>query len=305
MEEKVGNVILNYDLYCGKDYYEDGSEDELLEIVRTYSRDDYSQIIKQRSKWPLLYHLSNIRQNVVEWLPIEKTDSVLEIGAGCGAITGALSQKAACVDCIELSKKRSLINAHRNKDYNNIRISVGNFQDIAPKIEKKYDYITLIGVLEYAGSYICSNDPYYDFLNIIKDKLSPGGKIVIAIENKFGMKYWAGCKEDHLGTYFSGLEGYKKGDGVKTFSKIELEELFQRVGMANFEFFYPYPDYKLPKVIYSDYHLPQIGELTNNLSNFDGERYVLFDEGKVFDEVIKSNMFPFFSNSFLVLLGAE
>ena len=35
--------------------------------------------------------------------------------------------------------------------------------------------------------------------------LKKGGRIVIAIENRLGLKYFAGCAEDHLGTYFSGI----------------------------------------------------------------------------------------------------
>ena len=58
-----------------------------------------------------MYHLSDIRQNIVEWLQIENTAEILEIGSGCGAITGTLARKAKSVTCIELSEKRSMINA--------------------------------------------------------------------------------------------------------------------------------------------------------------------------------------------------
>ena len=59
-----------------------------------YGEEDYNRIIAETSSWPVMYHFSNIRQNIVEWLPIGKGDCVLEIGAGCGAITGALARKA-------------------------------------------------------------------------------------------------------------------------------------------------------------------------------------------------------------------
>ena len=42
-------------------------------------------------------------------MDISKSDSLLEIGAGCGAITGALAREARDVTCIDLSKRRSLI----------------------------------------------------------------------------------------------------------------------------------------------------------------------------------------------------
>ena len=58
-------------------------------------------------------------------------DKVLEVGSGCGAITGALARKAGSVTCVDLSKKRSMINAYRHSDYDNITIHVGNFPDIS------------------------------------------------------------------------------------------------------------------------------------------------------------------------------
>ena len=302
--EKVGNVKLNLTFYKGKDLYSDGLiEDELLEIVKNNPKEKYNEIIFEKSNWAVLYHLSEIRSHVIEWVPITKEDSVLEIGAGCGALTTILSEKSKKVTCIELSKKRSLINANRNKDKDNIEILVGNFQDI--EISEKYDYITLIGVFEYAKSYINSERPYEKFLEIIKKYLKPNGKIIIAIENKLGLKYWAGCKEDHTGLYFEGLEGYPKTDVVRTFSKNEIHELLKESGFKNNEFYYPYPDYKLPNVIYSDDYLPKLGELDDNLRNFDADRLVLFNENAVFDSIIRANLFQELSNSFIIISSFE
>ena len=42
MQEKIGNVVLDYEYYTGEDFYSDGSvEDELLEIAQL-QLDDYS-----------------------------------------------------------------------------------------------------------------------------------------------------------------------------------------------------------------------------------------------------------------------
>ncbi len=296
-------VKINYEYYSGSDLYLDGSEDTLLDIVTNYTKEEYSSVIEEKKDWAILYHLSEVRGNIVSFLPITKEDDVLEIGAGCGAITGTLADMARSVDCIELSKKRSLVNAVRNKEYDNITINVGNFQDIEPNIEKKYDYITLIGVLEYAASYIAAKEPYVEFLKIIKKHLKEDGKLIIAIENKYGLKYFAGCREDHLATFFSGIEGYMNCDSVRTFSKNGLEKLSKDAGYKDIEFYYPYPDYKLPLAIYSDDFLPEAGELNVNLRNFDSDRMLLFDESNAFDNIISDGMFDFFSNSFLVLIG--
>lgn len=303
MQEKIGKVTLDYEFYPGEDLYSDGPvEEELLEIARNYKNEDLNHIIAEKNSWPVLYHFSHIRQNILEWLPIQKTDKVLEIGSGCGPITGTLAKKAGSVTCIDLSKMRSTINAYRNRDCDNVKIMVGNFQDIEGSLTEKYDYITLIGVFEYSEGYIGTRKPYVEMLRRISRHLSSHGRIVIAIENRLGLKYWAGCTEDHVGRYFEGLENYPNTSGVRTFSKKELQNVIQEAGDFTTTFYYPYPDYKFPMTIYSDKRLPKKGELKDNFCNYDRPRVQLFNEERVYDSLVDTGLFPEFSNSFLVLV---
>ena len=97
--EKIGNVVLDYSHYPEQDFYCDGaSEDALLELVKTIPPREYPQEIYKAASWEVLYHLSDLRENIVGWLPVDKSMKVLEIGSGCGAITGSLAQKAGS-DC--------------------------------------------------------------------------------------------------------------------------------------------------------------------------------------------------------------
>lgn len=306
MKKKIGEVVLDYRFYPEKDLYSDGAvEDELLQIAKSCEPDEYNQVIADRKSWPVLYHFSHIRENIAEWIPLTKQDSVLEIGSGCGAVTGALALGAGKVTCIELSEKRSLINAYRHRTFNNIEILLGNFQDVEENLTEQYDYITLIGVYEYSAVYLRSGDPYGDMLKRIARHLKPNGKLLVAIENRLGLKYWAGCTEDHVGAYFEGLEDYPYTNGIRTFSRKELMELFMKNGLGELKFYYPYPDYKFPSDIFSDERLPQTGELRNEKYNFDRERVKLFNETRVWDTVIRNGLFPEFSNSFLVMAQKE
>lgn len=303
MIEKVGNVILNYEFYCGEDAYSDGAiEDELLEKVS--KEQDILKILKGDKRWPILYHLSPVRQNIVDWYDMDKEDEVLEVGAGCGAITGALCKKAKKVTCIELSKKRSLINANRNHKYDNLEIMVGNFNDI--KLEKKFDIITLIGVLEYARYYTSTKNPFIDFLKNIKKMLKPDGVILIAIENKYGLKYWAGAREDHTGVFFDGIQGYGSTNSeVRTFSKKQLEHILMEAGYGNQQFYYPFPDYKFPVQIFSDSYMPKPEDVACSKDSYDSTRRYLFNETIAFEEIVRSGEFATFSNSFLIVAGQE
>ncbi|NLL79557.1 MAG: class I SAM-dependent methyltransferase [Clostridiales bacterium] len=306
MTEKIGKITLDYKYYPGEDLYCDGKvEDELLSIVKEHPASEYGRIIEERADWPTLYHLSALRGNIVEWIPVEKGMKVLEVGSGCGAITGTLAEKAGEVTCIDLSKKRSMINAYRHKECDNVTIHVGNFQDIEPELPCDYDYIFLIGVFEYGQGYIGTDKPYERFMTILKKHLKPDGRMVIAIENKFGLKYWAGCKEDHLGRYFAGLEDYPEGGGVRTFTRKGLEKICAAAGISEYSFYYPYPDYKFMSSVYSDAYLPKVGELSANRRNFDRDRLFLFDEKNVFDTIIREEEFPLYSNSYMLVIGRE
>lgn len=304
-KEQIGKVILDYEYYPGEDKYTDGAiEDEMLAIARDCQADSCDDVITAKKSWPILYHFSHVRENIIDWLPMTGNERVLEIGAGPGAITGALARKAASVTCIDLSRKRCMINAYRHRDCSNLRMLVGNFQDIEANLNEEFDLITLIGVFEYAQFSIQSENPFVDYLTRIKRHLAPGGRLVIAIENRLGLKYWAGATEDHTGVYFEGIEGYPTTDYVRTFSKPELEAVMREAGLETFEFFYPYPDYKLPERIYSDHYLPKKGELNRNRQNLDRERIQVFHEERVYDSLLESGLFPQFSNSFLVVAYA-
>lgn len=304
MLEEIGKVKLDYSRYSGEDFYSDGSvEDELLEAAKRLSPLEYPQTIEEKKSWPFLYHLSTQRENIVDWLPLGKDQKVLEVGSGCGAITGALARKAGSVECVDLSKKRSLINAYRHTECENVTIHVGNFKDIEPDLAKDFDYICLIGVLEYGISYIGGENPFVEFVKMLLSHLRQDGRIIIAIENKLGLKYFAGCKEDHLGSFFSGIENYPDGGVVRTFSRRGLEKIFKSAGVKESCFYYPYPDYKFMTTLYSDVYLPGKGELSNNTRNFDRDRMELFNEKNAFDGIVEDGMFPFFSNSFLAVIG--
>lgn len=304
MIERIGKITLDLSKYPGEDLYCDGAvEDELLDIVKRYSTVEYPQLIEERKSWPILYHLSHLRENIIDFVPISPQDKVLEVGSGCGAITGVLARKAQSVTCVDLSKKRSMINAYRHSDCDNVTIHVGNFRDIEPQLPRDYDYICLIGVFEYGRGYIGGEQPYEEFLQVLREHLAPGGRILIAIENKYGLKYFAGCREDHLGTFFSGVENYQKGGIARTFSYKGLERIFRNCGVGEYHFYYPYPDYKFMTTLYSDDCQPGKGELYNNLRNFDRDRMVLFDEKLAFDGIVEEGLFPVFTNSYMVVIG--
>ncbi len=299
--ETIGKVVIDKTYYPNEDRYTDGdqTEEQLLKIVSGSAGDDYTMEIAEHYSWPILYHLSVIRENILNWYPFHAGERILEIGAGCGAVTGALLHNGAEVTAIDLSLRRSRINAYRHRNADNLKIFVGASEEILPELQENFDHVTLIGVLEYAAQFSGVERPFHYILEEIHHVLKENGRLWVAIENKLGLKYLAGSREDHTGRYFESIEGYPHHDGPRTFSRKEIIDLAEETGFQC-RFYYPYPDYKFPNKIYSDGFLPRKGELIRNWQNLDADRVQLFDERAAFDSFISAGLFPEVSNSFLI-----
>ena len=103
----------NLDYYSGENFYSDGDiEKEILKIVKTQG--SYESM--ENVPFPVLYHLSRVRENILNWYPFQEDATCLEIGSGCGAISGLLCERMKKVVSVELSKlqKEGLLVTKRN-----------------------------------------------------------------------------------------------------------------------------------------------------------------------------------------------
>lgn len=294
--------ILNTKWYNPNHFYSDGSiEQEIYDrLKKGVSPQD---LLKEDDRWPVLYHFSPLRENIVSWLPVKDNASILEIGSGMGAVSGALQKKAGHLTCVDLSMLRSQINALRNQNASNMEIIVANLNDII--FEQTYDIVTLIGVLEYSGRYTDGETPYLDFLHKVFSLVKPGGTLIIAIENRLGLKYFAGAKEDHYGVPFYGLNGYPQDQGIRTFSLPEIRKLLNDSGCAHYEVFLPQPDYKFPTTIVSEEASSFFTESLVAENNYGAYLNTPFNQKFVYQSLIEQNSFVAFANSFLILAGKD
>jgi len=280
-------------LNSNENIYDDGNIEEKL--LNHYK---YGNAIDENEAF---YLTTDIRNNILNWYPFDNNKSVLEIGCGCGTLTEILCEKCKNVTCVEGSSRRAEITYYRHKNKKNLEIYSGNFEDL--KLNKKFDYIVLIGVFEYAKRFFDNPDPFNFFLKKIKSMLKDNGIVLIAIENRYGLKYWNGCNEDHLNKQYIGLEGYEETD-IQTFGKVEFINLIKNNGFTKYKFYYPFPDYKLPYLIYTDSRLPQFDEI-QTLPFFTYGNKVNFNYNDVFKGLIDNNEFGFFSNSYLIEFGFD
>ncbi|WP_196603704.1 glycosyltransferase [Pectinatus haikarae] len=285
---------------AGEKVYSDGdiTEHEMLKIAQKYPGELSQDYISNNSKYTINNTFSPVRQNILNWYNFKEDATILEVGAGMGALTGLFCDRCAKVTAIEMNEVRAEVIRERYRDRKNLTVlcqNINTWENI-----EKYDYVVFVGVLEYAAIFQNTKTPHYDFLENVRRFLKSDGVLLFAIENRFGLKYWSGAAEDHLCKPYVGIEGYKEHGTAVTFSKQELINLLKSTGLIYNRFYYVLPDYKFPQLIFSDDYKPNGHELSNVHFTYGANSNLLFDERKLYEDIVENNVADFFANSYLV-----
>lgn len=155
--------------------------------------------------------------------------------------------------------------------------------------------------------HISGADPFKSLLaNLQSLCLNPGGELLLAIENKLGLKYISGSREDHTGLFFESLMSYPQYKGIRTFSKSELVSMLEAAKFTSTEFYFPIPDYKLPQVVLSESafdimgSIPSIITLLHPAPSPDQSRSHVASEQLFANSLVDAKLYPHTANSFLV-----
>ena len=274
----------------------------LLKIASEYSEEEMDQVVSIYRSPEVFYHFSPLRKNLISWYDGWKDKTILEVGSECGALTSYFSGQACKVTCLEQLSDYQTVNRTRNRAHDNIEYVTGKLENLP---NQTYDMIFVGSAFAKACCYIDAKEEAqapFSLLRALSGRLNQAGKMVLAVENRMGYKYFAGAMEEYSGAYFGGIEGKTGAHGERTFTSLEMKDLFGRMSEFEISEYYPYPDYRFPMTIYSPQFLPKKGELNLNGNDIYGKRLHLFDETKGLDLILEHGLFPFFSNSYFYIM---
>lgn len=274
-------------------------DQDIDRYITAYPDGNFDEALKKDDRWRVFYHLSDMRTGLLGWYELPPGAEVLEIGAGFGALTGQLCDMAGHVTAVERSlfRARSLVKRWTRRE--NLDVYVGDFTELP--FRRRFDLITLIGVLPRLAEGCQDLAPYIKYLRMLQEHLTPHGHILLAMDNRLGLKFFCGARDAHLEEPFGGLSG-QSGE-CHIFTKEEICTLLKKAGYPYVRFYYPLPDYRLPQMIFSDAQLPKesVGEALIPYDPTSDSR--VLSETYLYRDIIKNGLFPQMANSFLVECG--
>lgn len=271
---------------------EDDLEERVMKALNTDMADADrfwdADVFVQMSEW---------RHSVLEWYKFHSDCTILEVGAGMGALTGLLASKAKKVICLENKKSKCAILKKRFENIDNIEIVHDHYAHYETDVQ--FDYVIVHEISGYIKKYYGKQFSYTDYIKKVSTFLNSHGTILLFMENRLGLKYFSGSIEEYSGKFFTGLNDFDGYDYIKTFTKNEIEKMCLNSGMKYWKYYYPYPDLNFPTQIYTDEALEKIyygGEC--NYINEDCFQF--FDTPRMYRTLQREGTVDRFVNAYII-----
>ena len=220
-----------------------------------------------------------IRANGLKLLDIKPTDMGADYGCGKGALLIEAAKKCEIMIGIDHDKEnlKFIIKRLEKEKIQNCALWIRNLRKKIP-LYRTFDFSIVNGVLEWIPAEKFIEIPFrfkkgkskkfirlvnpaikqLRFLKMVYENLKEGGRLYLAIENRFGWKYFFGKRDEHTGLPFTSILPRKLANRVcnwwnglpyetYTHSYGALKDLLFCAGFASVESFTASPSYHYPK----------------------------------------------------------
>ena len=230
---------------------------------------------------------SDIRENLLNWYDIRPKSKILFIGNDIYKSCLKNENKVIMLTLDKLDAPTSEVTVYNE--------TLLQFE----KREEKVDYIIVINEMKNISKYVENDENTLNELIKISNRLlNEDGVLLVALNNKFSIRNFAGETKNGSNP-FDVILGKEKDGSI--YSKNELESIVKNSEFKYYKIYYPFPDYKLPSIIYSDDYLPNENDSKlNYLVYYNLDDKLVFSELEAVRELAKDKMLDYFSNSFFV-----
>jgi len=247
------------------------TNDELMDKILSEMKDEkWQKVVYENvaTKNPWLYQIitDHTRVDYLFLHDLKNDDLVLDVGSGWGQTAFALTKRVGSVVAIDNNFRRVKFILRRSQQ-EKIDSVVPIQADILnlPFKEELFDFVSMIGVLEWVAIDRLDEDPHSLQLQALKEVyrvLKKGKSVCIGIENSNAWAYKLGKPDDHTGIKHISYLAREKANQLSrkvtgkdyrthTYTKDGYSELLRSAGFTekNISFYYPIPSYKEPSYI--------------------------------------------------------
>jgi hypothetical protein len=159
--------------------------------------------------------------------------------------------------------------------------------ETAPEQSTNYDYIIVLDPPDFG---LAALERY-------RAALGPHGRLLIAYENPYALRFWAGHTAPNTGRSYDTL--FSRGDNPLP-AKAELAARLEKAGFPALRWYYPLTDHWLTSEVYSENYLPNEFFNQRFLPYIDDDPGLRFDERDLYREVVRGGAFEFMCGAYLV-----
>lgn len=254
---------------------------EILDLFKKYGSDETAiqAILENDNRPEVLYALSDIRQNLIDWMDLKGCKEVLQLSSGYGALTGLLAKRCGHVTVTDRLDENLAVNEQRNSAETNISyIKQAQWEKEKSGKQAAFDLV----IAE-------ASRPDMDLVSFVKEAagyLNDTGRLLFSCENALGLCFLSGAVHD---------------EEESAFTRGELEAAFREAGLAKVDFYYPMPEYKRAQTVYSDRYMPGKGDIPHVTAVYDRQRWACIHEDEISDKLVQENAFGLFANAYLAV----
>ncbi len=285
-------------------YWSNLNKDENRALIELLQIKTARQAIKEDHEWLEAVIFSPKRQAGLELLQLDGSKICIDYGCMWGGLTIPLAKRTRFVLGVDytLDSLRFLMARAREENLSNIETLCCNLRKM-PELSTKVDVAIVSGVLEWIPeegpielkSYfgqrqvkVYSDNPgvqQKDFLKKVFRNLKVGGKLYLAVENRYDFKQFLGVKDPHTNLLFTSFSPRNIANRISMimlgrpyvnwlYSFKEISSILKESGFLKVDLYMCFPDYRFPERIIPYEHSLKNFEVTIAPKNSKGKRMI-------------------------------
>lgn len=255
---------------------------------------------------------------IIKWYEIEKTDRIACIVCGEGnspLIAEALEEagyqiRRLALDIMEAEAVDGLNMVYQKSDSqsqdNTGEISEGHASGEnavcakTPYAQGGYDIMIVVDILEYAKDAIA-------LLKYAKSLLKPDGKLLLAADNRLGIRYFCGDQDFFTNKNYDSIENYRhllywEREAMKgrAYAKAEISGFLEEAGFSKHRFFSVFPRISNPQLLLAEDYAPNEALDIRVFPEYNSPDTVFLMEEELYPSLMENKLLHGMANGFFV-----